>query len=181
MALPSPLHRLFPHLRACRHGFARPWRLRDHQRSHGRQHRRHQLSPPAGKCVSASSISLGQRANCRLSVAIYVVAGGLRATFIVDFLHTVILFVILYIFLFSIYGTSDVVGSPGAMYDLLKKAADLAPVAGNAAGSYVTMKSNGGILFGGCTIGAFCTGCSTSPTRHVTDSSPHPQLLASRV
>ncbi|BGP04369.1 Urea active transporter [Rhodotorula toruloides] len=87
-----------------------------------------------------------------LGIAIYVVAGGLRATFIVDFLHTVILFVILYIFLFSIYGTSNVVGSPGAMYDLLKKAADLAPVAGNAAGSYMTMKSNGGILFGGCTI-----------------------------
>jgi Na+/proline symporter len=95
------------------------------------------------------------------AVSIYVVAGGLRATFIVDFLHTVILFVILYIFLFSIYGTSDVVGSPGAMYDLLKKAADLAPAAGNAAGSYMTMKSNGGILFGGCTIGASSTSLSS--------------------
>lgn len=93
-----------------------------------------------------------------------------------DFLHTVILFVILYIFLFSIYGTSNVVGSPGAMYDLLKKAADLAPVAGNAAGSYMTMKSNGGILFGGCTIGAL------SPLFDYlfrTDTSAHLQLLGS--
>ena len=32
----------------------------------------------------------------------YVVAGGLRATFIVDYLHTVILFVVLYFFLFKI-------------------------------------------------------------------------------
>ncbi|KAK4331998.1 putative Urea active transporter (putative) [Rhodotorula toruloides] len=75
-----------------------------------------------------------------LVIAIYVVARGLPATFIVNFLHTAIIFVVLYIFLFSIYGTSDVVGSPGAMYDLLKKAADLAPVAGNAAGSYMTTK-----------------------------------------
>ncbi|BGP28438.1 hypothetical protein JCM10296v2_000170 [Rhodotorula toruloides] len=99
-----------------------------------------------------------------LGIAVYVVTGGLRATFIVNFLHTVILFVILYIFLFSIYGTSDVAGSPGAMYDLLKKAADLAPVAGNAAGSYMTMKSNGGILFGGCTI---ASGTLTFLVRHL--------------
>jgi len=87
-----------------------------------------------------------------LGIAIYVVAGGLRATFIVDFLHTVVLFVILYIFAFTIYGTSDVVGSPGKLYDLLQQAAVLAPVDGNADGSYTTMKSNGGILFGGCTV-----------------------------
>ncbi|BGP44352.1 hypothetical protein JCM10450v2_000163 [Rhodotorula kratochvilovae] len=93
-----------------------------------------------------------------LGIAVYVVAGGLRATFIVDFLHTIILFVILYIFAFKIYGTSDNIGSPGKLYDLLQQAAVLAPVVGNAAGSYVSMKSNGGILFGGCTIASGFSG-----------------------
>ena len=36
-----------------------------------------------------------------VGIAVYVVAGGLRATFIADFVHTVILFVIIYIFQFS--------------------------------------------------------------------------------
>lgn len=69
---------------------------------------------------------------------------------VVDYLHTVVLFVILYIFAFKIYGTSDAVGSPGRMWDLLQQAAELVPVEGNAEGSYTTMKSNGGILFAGC-------------------------------
>lgn len=91
----------------------------------------------------------------------YVVAGGLRATFLVDYLHTVILFIILYFFLFKIYGSSEAIGSPGKLWDLLQTAAKLSPVAGNAAGSYTTMKSNSGILFAGCTMatgfsGVFC-------------------------
>ncbi|GAA6055529.1 hypothetical protein JCM3770_006770 [Rhodotorula araucariae] len=93
-----------------------------------------------------------------IGIAVYVVAGGLRATFVVDFLHTVILFVVLYIFAFKIYGTSDIIGSPRKLYDLLQDAAVLAPVAGNAAGSYTTMKSNAGILFGGCTIASGFSG-----------------------
>lgn len=85
-------------------------------------------------------------------------AGGLRATFVVDYLHTVILFVILYIFAFTMYGTSDIVGSPGKLYDLLERAGTIAPVAGNVAGSYVTMKSNAGMLFGGCASrGCLCS------------------------
>ncbi|KWU42090.1 Na+/solute symporter [Rhodotorula sp. JG-1b] len=96
-----------------------------------------------------------------IGIAVYVVAGGLRATFIVDYLHTVILFVVLYFFLFKIYGSSAAVGSPGKLWELLQSASTLAPVAGNAGGSYTTMKSNGGILFAGCTIasgfsGVFC-------------------------
>ncbi|GAA6040980.1 hypothetical protein JCM8097_000521 [Rhodosporidiobolus ruineniae] len=96
-----------------------------------------------------------------LGIAVYVVAGGLRATFIVDYVHTLILFVIILIFGFTIYGTSDMIGSPGKLWDLLQDAAVLAPVSGNAGGSYTTMKSNGGILFAGCTVasgfsGVFC-------------------------
>ncbi|CEQ39866.1 SPOSA6832_01425, partial [Sporobolomyces salmonicolor] len=92
-----------------------------------------------------------------VGIAIYVLLGGLRATFLVDFVHTVVLFVIIYVFVFSAYGTSPVLGSPGKLYDLLQQAAELVPVAGNIDGSYTTLKSNAGILFAGCTI---CTGFS---------------------
>ncbi|WVW85901.1 hypothetical protein I302_107939 [Kwoniella bestiolae CBS 10118] len=96
-----------------------------------------------------------------IGIAIYVIAGGLRATFICDFTHTVILFVIIYMFMFSAYATSPQLGSISAMYNLLVKAGQEVPVEGNESGSYLTMKSNSGILFAGCTIasgfsGVFC-------------------------
>lgn len=48
-----------------------------------------------------------------------------------------------------------------AMYDLLVKAAEISPVVGNEEGSYLTMKSNQGLVFGAATIlsgfaGIFC-------------------------
>ncbi|WWD03414.1 hypothetical protein V865_001466 [Kwoniella europaea PYCC6329] len=96
-----------------------------------------------------------------IGIAIYVIAGGLRATFICDFTHTVILFVIIYLFMFSAYATSPALGSISSMYKLLVEAAQTTPVEGNEQGSYLTMKSNSGILFAGCTIasgfsGVFC-------------------------
>lgn len=77
----------------------------------------------------------------------------------VDFLHTVALFLIIYYFVFTTYGTSDLIGSPSKMYDLLKEAALRTPVEGNAGGSYLTMKSNSGMLFAASTI---ATGFSVS-------------------
>ncbi|KAF9016205.1 hypothetical protein BDZ89DRAFT_1141639 [Hymenopellis radicata] len=53
----------------------------------------------------------------------------LRSSVIV-IIHTVILFVIIYIFVFTAYGTSDVLGSPGKMWDLLQEAAITHPVTG---------------------------------------------------
>ncbi|WWD21775.1 hypothetical protein CI109_106262 [Kwoniella shandongensis] len=96
-----------------------------------------------------------------IGIAIYVIAGGLRATFICDFTHTVILFVIIYMFMFSAYATSPQLGSISKLYDLLVLAGQTDAVAGNTEGSYLTMKSNAGILFAGCTIasgfsGVFC-------------------------
>lgn len=43
--------------------------------------------------------------------------------------------------LFVVYTTSNVIGSTDRMWELLKEAAALHPVAGNADGSYLTMKS----------------------------------------
>ncbi|OJT07009.1 Urea active transporter [Trametes pubescens] len=96
-----------------------------------------------------------------IGIAVYVVFGGLRATFICDYAHTMILFIIIYIFFANVYGASDETGSISAMYDLLVQAGKDTPVIGNQDGSYVTMKSNQGLVFGAATIltgfsGVFC-------------------------
>lgn len=65
--------------------------------------------------------------------------------------------IILY-FMFSAYTTSDLIGSPSRMYDLLKEASIERPVAGNTDGSYVTLKSNYGLIFG---VVQLCSGMGT--------------------
>ncbi|KAG1816541.1 putative urea transporter [Suillus subaureus] len=96
-----------------------------------------------------------------IGIAVYVVFGGLRATFICDWTHTVILFAIIYTFIFRAYGTSPEIGSLTRMYELLTQAAIDVPVPGNANGSYMTMKSNQGLVFGASALlsgfaGVFC-------------------------
>ncbi len=62
------------------------------------------------------------------------------------------------IFTFTVYGTSDKIGSPKAMHDLLTKLVETDPVPDNAGGSYLTMRSTGGIIFGVINIvGNFAT------------------------
>ncbi len=57
------------------------------------------------------------------------------------------LLIIILIFAFTTYATSSTLGSPGAVFDLLVKAAADHPVDGNAGGSYLTMKSTQGAIF----------------------------------
>ncbi|KAH6604208.1 hypothetical protein Trco_007654 [Trichoderma cornu-damae] len=82
-----------------------------------------------------------------IPVVAYTVAGGLKATFITDYIHTSALLIIIMIFALKTYATSDVLGSPSAVYDLLVKAAQAHPVSGNRDGSYLTMRSQGGVIF----------------------------------
>lgn len=93
-----------------------------------------------------------------LGVCAYVLLGGLRATFLCDYSHTLILMVIILYFMFEVYSQSSLIGSPSQMYELLKKAAIKRPVAGNQDGSYVTMKSNFALIFG---IIQLCSGSGT--------------------
>lgn len=112
-----------------------------------------------------------------LGVCVYVVLGGLRATFLCktlsqaferadadlsvpqgDYSHTLILMVIILYFMFSVYTTNSQIGSPSAMYQLLKEAAVKRPVPGNQDGSYVTMKSNFALIFG---VIQLCSGSGT--------------------
>lgn len=62
------------------------------------------------------------------------------------------------LFAFTTYATSDVLGSPAKVYDLLQEAAARHPVAGNAEGSYLTMRSvQGGVFFCINVVGNFGT------------------------
>ncbi|EPQ58324.1 solute symporter family transporter [Gloeophyllum trabeum ATCC 11539] len=85
-----------------------------------------------------------------VGVTIYVILGGLRATFLCDYTHTFILMII--------YSSSPLIGSPREMYNLLKIAAAKRPVAGNTDGSYMTLKSNFALIFG---VIQLCSGSGT--------------------
>ena len=73
--------------------------------------------------------------------------GGIKATFLTDYVHTLMIFIIIFVFTFTVYGTNKVLGSPGKVFDLLVKAAKDHPVSGNAGGSYLTMQSREGAIF----------------------------------
>lgn len=94
-----------------------------------------------------------------LVVAAYVIAGGLRSTFIADYAHTVILFVAILTFGFSMYATNPTVGSISKFYDLLLEAGRDMPIPGNAhGGSYLTFKSDDGLVFAiDLLVAGFCT------------------------
>lgn len=82
-----------------------------------------------------------------LGVVIYTMFGGIKATFLTDYVHTVILLVILLTFAFTAYATGDQLGSPRAVYDALTELAERSPVPGNAGGSYLTIRSKEGAIF----------------------------------
>ncbi|TYJ56314.1 hypothetical protein B9479_003005 [Cryptococcus floricola] len=83
-----------------------------------------------------------------LGVSIYVLTGGMRATLIADYSHTLVLYCILISFGLVAYATSPMIGSPSKMWEMLQTASTNNPIAGNAQGSYLTMRSKSGIIFG---------------------------------
>jgi Na+/proline symporter len=103
-----------------------------------------------GSAVVTSLTGMPTAAACFLlpiGVVMYTLFGGIKATFLTDYIHTFTILIIIFIFAFTAYGTSPILGSPGAVWELLQKAAVEHPVAGNAEGSYLTMQSKEGIIF----------------------------------
>lgn len=103
-----------------------------------------------GSAVVTSLTGMSTPAACFLlpvGVIVYTLFGGIKATFLTDYVHTVVILVIIFIFAFTTYATSPLLGSPGAVYDLLVAAAERHPVSGNAGGSYLTMQSTEGAIF----------------------------------
>ncbi|KAK6613317.1 sodium symporter family protein [Botrytis cinerea] len=103
-----------------------------------------------GAAVVSSLTGMPTPAACfllPLGVVMYTMFGGIKATFLTDWVHTFMLLIIILIFAFTTYATSEVLGSPKAVFDLLLKAAADHPVEGNSGGSYLTMKSSEGAIF----------------------------------
>ncbi|CAI0410283.1 unnamed protein product [Linum tenue] len=98
-----------------------------------------------------------------LGVIVYTLAGGLKATFLASYIHSVIVHVALVIFVYLVYTASSQLGSPGVVYRRLMEVTSKSrtcsdpishagqacgPVKGNYNGSYLTMLSPGGLVFG---------------------------------
>ncbi|CAO2166594.1 unnamed protein product [Urochloa humidicola] len=111
-----------------------------------------------------------------LGLVVYTLAGGLKATFLASYVHSVILHVALVVFVFAVYASRSspsLLGSTRVVYDRLVAAASAArdcsvplshpdqacgPVDGNLKGSYLTMLSSGGLVYGIINIaGGFST------------------------
>jgi Na+/proline symporter len=82
-----------------------------------------------------------------IGVVLYTMFGGIKATFLTDYIHTVVILVIIIIFSLTVYATSDKLGSPEAVFNALVAATKRHPVDGNAGGSYLTMRSYEGVIF----------------------------------
>ncbi|XVE65443.1 hypothetical protein DITRI_Ditri07aG0181100 [Diplodiscus trichospermus] len=98
-----------------------------------------------------------------LGVIVYTLAGGLKATFLASYIHSVIVHVTLLIFVYLVYTASDKLGSPRIVHSRLREIASklrschepishngqsCGPVDGNYKGAYLTMLSSGGLVFG---------------------------------
>lgn len=93
-----------------------------------------------------------------VGVMIYTLFGGIKATFLTDYVHTIAIVVIILTFAFTTYATSPLLGSPGKVWELVTQAGIDHPVTGNADGSYLTMHSrSGGIFFVINIVGNFGT------------------------
>ncbi|GME84232.1 unnamed protein product [Ambrosiozyma monospora] len=93
-----------------------------------------------------------------IGVMVYTLFGGIKATFLTDYVHTIAIVVIILTFAFNTYAVSDKLGSPSAVWEKITQAALDHPVSGNAEGSYLTMHSrSGGIFFVINLVGNFGT------------------------
>lgn len=83
-----------------------------------------------------------------LGVVVYTLFGGLKATFLTDYIHTIVILMLILVFTFTTYATSTILGSPGRVWEILTALAETEPIEGNEGGSYLTMTSrSGGIFF----------------------------------
>jgi len=77
-----------------------------------------------------------------VGVVLYTFVGGIKATFLTDYIHTSTILIIACFFTIKALTVSEI-GSVGQLYDLVKAAGAAHPVPGNHDGSYFTMTSKG--------------------------------------
>ncbi len=83
-----------------------------------------------------------------VGVIIYTFFGGLKATFLAEYLNTIFLFTVVLAFVIAVYFTDSQIGGISGMFAKLTNVSILRPVDGNFAGSYLTMTSAGALVFG---------------------------------
>ncbi|GCE99765.1 urea active transporter [Zygosaccharomyces mellis] len=114
-----------------------------------------------GSAVINELTGMNNIAACFLlpvGVIVYTLFGGIKATFLTDYAHTIVIIVIILVFAFTTYACGSKLGSFGEVYRLLREAAKRHPVDGNAGGEYLTMRSrSGGIFFVINLVGNFGT------------------------
>lgn len=79
---------------------------------------------------------------------IYAAVGGLKGTVIAEWLNVSVIYLALLIFMFQVYATSPDLGSISKVWNNLNAVAEVHPVEDNMGGSYMTMFSKSGIIFG---------------------------------
>lgn len=77
-----------------------------------------------------------------VGVILYTFVGGIKATFLTDYIHTFIITIIICFFTIKAFLIPEV-SSIGHLFDLVVEAAQRHPVDGNQHGSYLTMTSHG--------------------------------------
>lgn len=77
----------------------------------------------------------------------YTAVGGLKATFLTDFLHTTIALILIIYFTLSILTHREIGGLSG-LYDKTRDLASENYIVGNYAGSILSFRSKGAIMFG---------------------------------
>ncbi|OBT94332.1 hypothetical protein VE01_07705 [Pseudogymnoascus verrucosus] len=82
-----------------------------------------------------------------VGVVLYTFVGGIKATFLTDYIHTFAILIIICFFTVKAF-TIPEIGSIGGLYDLVVSAALRHPPTGNHGSTYLTMTSKDGLLFG---------------------------------
>ncbi|KAK2047176.1 sodium symporter family protein [Colletotrichum somersetense] len=82
-----------------------------------------------------------------IGVVVYTLFGGIKATFITDYINGLVILVIIFVFAFTVYSHNELLGSPGRVWEILTELATERPLSGNSGGSYLTMRSQGGAEF----------------------------------
>jgi Na+/proline symporter len=77
------------------------------------------------------------------TVVVYTAVGGLKATFITDYIHTAVALILLIYFSLAVL-TNEHIGGISGLYHKVKAADDY--IEGNYMGSLLTMKSQDGML-----------------------------------
>ncbi|VUC35449.1 unnamed protein product [Clonostachys rosea] len=82
-----------------------------------------------------------------IGVIVYTVVGGLKATFLTDYVHTLVIMILLCWITIAVIN-NDAISGVGSFYDALVEADKTTNITGNYLGSILTFKSKGSIIFG---------------------------------